>query len=287
MRKLDAYRRLFRIEHAIMLAAAVLFAEVLAARFLQLPLPPLEIVLLSLAVPVFIEMGSFALNDYLDAKADAANRRQDRPLVSGEIKKEHALAASAACYLLGFASAAPLPAFAFFIAVFFALFSMLYNLKLKDIALLGNAYIAASMAVPFVFGNMVVSDTPLPPLLAVADVAFAAGLGREIIKSVEDIKGDVEQRGSRTLPALVGKSNALFGAQACYGIVALLSFLPYCFGLPLNTLSLGLVALAALAFAGMAIEISRKPQQETLAAARKASLLALATGLAGYAASLI
>ncbi len=287
MKKLLAYKRLFRIEHAFMLVAAVLLAELLASRSLSVQLPSLEIILLSLAVPFFIEMGSFALNDFWDVKADTENRRADRPIAAGEITPKKALAASAVCYALGVAAAIPLPTYAFFIAVFFALFSILYNLKLKDVALLGNAYIAASMAIPFVFGNIIVSSVPSLPLLAVADVAFVAGLGREIIKTVEDVEGDVLYRKSNTLPALVGKPNAIFGAQACYAILSPLSFLPYFLGLPKNTLSLGLVAITAIAFAGMALEVSKKPTQETFEAARKTSLLALAVGLLGYAASLI
>ena len=239
MKKLLAYKRLFRIEHAIMLSAAVLLGELISARALSLPLPPIDKILFSLAVPFFIEMGSFALNDYWDVKTDTENKRKDRPIASGEISPKSALFASAICYLLGIAAAIPLPTYAFFIAIFFALFSILYNLKLKDVALLGNAYIAASMAIPFVFGNIIVSDMPSLPLLAIADVAFVAGLGREIIKSVEDVEGDVKHRKSGSLPALVGVPNAIFGAQACYAILVPLSFIPFAFGLPMNLLSPG------------------------------------------------
>jgi geranylgeranylglycerol-phosphate geranylgeranyltransferase len=287
MKRLLAYKRLFRIEHAIMLSAAVLLGELIASRALSLPLPPIETILLSLAVPFFIEMGSFALNDYWDVKTDTANQRKDRPIAAGEISPKAALAASAVCYALGIGAAIPLPTYAFFIAVFFALFSILYNLKLKDVALLGNAYIAASMSIPFVFGNIIVSDIPSLQLLAIADVAFVAGLGREIIKTVEDVEGDVKHRKSSSLPALVGVPNAIFGAQTCYAILVPLSFLPFAFGLPMNLLSIGLVAITALAFAGMAQQVSKKPGKETFEAARKASLLALAAGLLGYAASLI
>lgn len=283
----SAWGRLFRIEHALLLAVAVLFAEMLASSAFSLPLPPLPIILLSLAVPIFIEMGSFALNDWFDVETDRANKREDRPIASGEIKKEHALAAAIAAYAIGIAAALPLPPLAFAIATVFAALSVLYNWRLKDIALVGNAYIAASMAIPFVFGNLVISQTPYLPLLAIADVAFVAGLGREIIKSVEDVEGDIKQRKSKTLPALVGVPNAIFGAQACYGILVPLSFLPYYFGLPMNTLSLGLVALTALSFAGMAIKVSQRQDRETLEAVRKTSLFAVGTGLLGYAASLI
>ncbi len=282
----SAYIRLFRIEHALMLVFAVLFAEFLAAGADGTPLPSAPIILLSLCVPLFIEMGSFALNDYFDVKTDKANRRLDRPIASGEIPPKAALAASAVAYALGIAASFALPAPCIAIAAIFAALSILYNWKLKDLPLLGNAYIAASMAIPFLFGGLVVSETLHPALLAIAGVAAVAGLGREIIKSIEDVEGDVKHRNSRTLPAVIGKQSAAGIAAACYFVLVPLSFLPFFYGLKMTTLSLGLVAITALAFALMGYSVVRGQEKPGLEATRKASLLALGTGLVGYAASL-
>ena len=120
MKKLLAYIRLFRIEHALMLVFAVLFAEFLAAGAQGAPLPAPAIIILSLCVPLFIEMGSFALNDYFDVKTDKANRRRDRPIASGEISPNAALAATAVAYAIGIAASFALPAPCIWIAVIFA-----------------------------------------------------------------------------------------------------------------------------------------------------------------------
>ncbi|MCX8174998.1 MAG: UbiA family prenyltransferase [Candidatus Micrarchaeota archaeon] len=282
-----AYGRLFRIEHALMLAVAVLFGELVAADSFALPLPAPETILLSLAVPIFLEMASFALNDFLDIETDRENRRKDRPLVSGEISPRQALAASALCYAAGLAAAAPLPTLAFQLALVFALASILYSWKLKDMMLVGNLYIAASMAVPFVFGNIVVSSRLDAPVLAVAAGAFVSGLGREIVKSAEDLEGDVKRRKSRTLPAVVGKKNACFLAALLYFLLAPLSLLPFYFGLRANILSAGLVIVAAAAFFAIGISVARNQAGEGLESARKSSLLAAGVGLAGYWASLL
>lgn len=297
MGKLGAYRRLFRIEHALMLAFAVLLGELLssgqsaagaavAQSFGLLPIP-LYILLASLAVPVFIEMGSFALNDYFDVKADKANKRHDRPIASGEIAPRHALAAAAICYAIGAAAALPLPPSALHIAILFALLSVAYNFKLKDLPLVGNAYIAASMAIPFVFGNLVVSQELLPSTLAISLVAFIAGFGREIIKSAEDVEGDVKHRNARTLPAVIGVRHSMLFAAALYLLLVPLSFLPFSYGLNTSILSLGLVSIAALSFLAMAAQAARSQEKGNLVSLRKASFAALAVGLAGYAASLI
>lgn len=283
----SAWKRLFRIEHAFLLVIAVLLGEFIASKELAVAFPSLPIALLSLAVPFFIEMGSFALNDYWDMKTDKENKRKDRPLVTGEIAPKHALYAAIACYIIGVGAALPLPPLALYIAVVFAVLSVLYNYMLKDLPLIGNKYIALSMAVPFIFGNIVVSSMLYLPLVAIAAVAFVSGFGREIIKSTEDVEGDVKHRKSKTLPAIIGKKKACQLAAGCYFALVPLSLLPFALGLPANLLAVGLVALTAISFAAMGFSVMKNQSKENLEASRKTSLLTVAIGLAGYAGSLI
>jgi len=284
MSSFSAYTRLFRIEHALLLAVAVLLGELLSGG-----LPSLPLLLFSLAVPVFIEMGSFALNDYFDVKTDKANKRHDRPIASGEISPSRALMAAAACYLIGISAALPLPPLALYITILFAFLSIAYNFKLKELPLVGNLYIAASMAIPFLFGSLVVSPSISPYIWAIALVALVAGLGREIIKSAEDMEGDIKHRNARTLPVVIGRKNALLLSALLYAALVPLSLAPFAFGLRANILSMFLVLLTAFSFAAMAYLAARAPEKDngTLTSLRKASLLALGVGLAGYAASLV
>jgi len=284
MKAILAYLRLFRIEHALLLAVAVLLGELLSGA-----LPVLPLLLCSLAVPVFIEMGSFALNDYFDVKTDKANKRNDRPIASGEISPSHALLAAALCYIIGIAASLVLPPFAIYITLLFALLSIAYNFRLKELPLVGNIYIAASMAIPFLFGNLVVAPDIFARIWAIALVAFVAGLGREIIKSAEDMEGDMKHRNARTLPVVIGKKNALLFAAFLYALLIPLSLSPFALGLRANILSLGLVLLTAFSFAAMAISAARATEKDhaVLISLRKTSLLALGVGLAGYAASLL
>ncbi|MFA4982865.1 MAG: UbiA family prenyltransferase [Candidatus Micrarchaeia archaeon] len=286
MASLSAYVRLFRIEHAAMLSAAVLIG-ILISQNAEGAAISLSSIALALAVPFFIEMGSFALNDYFDVETDKANKRKDRPIASGEITKETALALSGAAYVLGIACAVPLPTSALYITLLFAALSLFYNWKLKLLPLVGNLYIAASMAIPFLFGNLVVSSSISPQLWAISLVAFVAGLGREIVKSAEDVEGDVKHRNARTLPALVGKKTSCYFAALLYAALVPLAFLPFLFGLKANILAAGLVMLTAISFAAMAYLVASDQKKEDLEACRKSSLLALGVGLLGYAASLI
>lgn len=284
MKAISSYIRLFRIEHALLLTVAVLVGELLSGA-----LPSLPLLLCSLAVPVFIEMGSFALNDYFDVKTDKANKRTDRPIAAGEIAPQAALIAAALCYIVGIAAALPLPQAALYITLLFAFLSIAYNFKLKGLPLVGNLYIAASMAIPFLFGSLVVAPDILARIWAIALVAFVAGLGREIIKSAEDMEGDVLHRNARTLPVVIGKKNSLLLSALLYAALVPLSLSPFVLGLRANILSLGIVLLTAFSFAAMAAIAARATEKDraALISLRKASLLALGVGLAGYAASLL
>ena len=63
-----------------MLVIAVVAAELLAGG-----LPATGVLALSLITPIFVSMGSFAINDYFDIGVDRLNRKKNRPLVSGAL----------------------------------------------------------------------------------------------------------------------------------------------------------------------------------------------------------
>ncbi|EQD78308.1 UbiA prenyltransferase [mine drainage metagenome] len=71
MNKLVAVLKLTRIEHSVMLVIAVLAGELIVARHL----PGAYVLLLSLIVPIFVSMGSFAINDYFDVEVDTLNKK--------------------------------------------------------------------------------------------------------------------------------------------------------------------------------------------------------------------
>src|SRR5262249_30705800 len=113
----DLYR-LTRFEHAVMLALAVLIAETVVNR----SLPPTEYaIIFSLLVPIFSEMGSFALNDYFDIETDRLNKKSGRPLVSGAISPGFALWFSITCLMLSTGLAFLISPTAFYIALAFNL----------------------------------------------------------------------------------------------------------------------------------------------------------------------
>lgn len=281
-----AWMRLVRIDHGLMSAVGVLIGMLVMMKVSGGTVSPSNFAF-ALFVPLYVQIAAFALNDYLDVETDRHNKRKDRPLVSGEISVDVARNTALFGFVLGVFFAFLINPLCGGIALVFSALSVAYDYKLKDMALVGNAYIALSMAIAFVFGAAVVK----PDLFAVPSavwlvcaIAVFAGFGREIVKTTQDMEGDKEKRNAKTLPIMIGARKSLLLAAASYVLFAASSlWLVYSAALPFMVLSAGLVVIAVLAFLAMAYEmlVVEEISSERLAAFRKASLLALAVGLLG------
>ena len=274
----------------MMLAIAVFIGEVVVLEKIpQVTIP----IILSLLVPVFSEMGSFALNDYLDIESDKLNKKTDRPLVRGAISPSLAFNFAWFSFIISTVLAFFVNLQAFAIALLFNLFAVLYNYKLKDIALLGNVYIALTMAIPFIFGNFVVSSSLRLMALVLAMLGFISGLAREIVKSVQDMEGDLLARKSQTLPILIGRKNSLTFAIIFYILFIPLSYTPFFYGLKNLSVSFIVLLIANLGILYnilliyKSIEVGDKSSNQYLKKARNASLVSLFIGLVGYLTAVI
>jgi 4-hydroxybenzoate polyprenyltransferase len=199
-KKISAIARLTRIEHGIMLSFAVFLGFIMIG---VRDVEPFDFVY-TLLVPFFIEMGIFALNDMLDYKTDEINRRNDRPLVTRDIRFDEARIIATVCLFAGIFFSSMINPTALIIATVFTAFGIVYNYRMKDIPLLGNMFIGTTMGIPFIFADISFSGGVTDKSLYLFSIAFIIGFAREIVKSVEDYKGDLEARGSRTLPILLG-----------------------------------------------------------------------------------
>ena len=212
MGKIKDIIKLTRIEHSLMLIIAVVAAEMIA-----LGLPGTNVLVLSIITPVFISMGAFAINDYFDIETDRINRKKN-PLLKGSLKPADALYITAVSMIIGIAASAMINAYCFAIAIIFAALSILYSYRMKNMLLLGNAYIALSMAIVFIFGAYVVSNVIRPAVLLIIAMIFLSGLAREINGTVRDMEGDVKARKVRTLPVVIGRRAAVTVAFILYMI---------------------------------------------------------------------
>ena len=198
------------------------------------------------------------------------------PLVRGSLAPGFALYFSAFALLVSTVVSFFINYNAFIIALLFNLAAVLYNWKLKDLPLVGNSYIALTMAIPFIFGNYVVSDELSNVALIMAALGFVAGMAREIIKSVQDMEGDVKARKSKTLPVIIGERGSVTAAVVLYHVFIVLTIVP------LVWLNAGVIPIALVAAADLLILfISYKTLRKDYKFARNASLAAFLMGLLG------
>ena len=284
--KISEFLRLVRFEHAIMLAIAVFIGEtVVLGHIPQLTSIP---ILLSLLVPIFSEMGSFALNDYLDIESDKLNKKTDRPLVSGTVSPGFAFSISWIFLLTSIILAFFINTQAFLIAATFNILAIAYNYKLKDLPIVGNLYIAFTMGIPFIFGNFIIYPELRTVSIVLAALGFVSGLAREIVKSAQDMKGDILARKASTLPILIGKKYSLLLAILFYILFIPLSYLPFSYGLKMQSPSLALVFIGGIGvlyntlLIYKAMEQEDKSEKDYLKKARNISLISLFIGLIGY-----
>lgn len=279
--KLKEYYTLVRLEHAFMLAIAVLIGITVTFG----GLPPLDfatyglIFLFALLVPVFSEIGSFALNDYLDLETDRINGKLERPLVKGSIPPMHALLIAIVAFVVSTAFAYFLNPVCFLIALFYNLFAILYDYKLKDLPLIGNLFIGTTMAIPFLFGSYAYGIPPSQTVWIIALLGFVAGLAREIVKSIEDVEGDLKARKSMTLPIAIGKGPSIFLATVLFLLFIPLSIIPFMVELQLHFISMFFLIVADISIFLIAIYLIYIRNEKKFAIVRKYSLAALFCGL--------
>ena len=215
---MNKWLRLTRFEHSVIAFLAVA-AGVLIMR------QPLVYALLGLS-PAFLTAGVFVLNDYFDVETDRKNKRFDRPLVSGEVSGSQALILTFVFYALSLAIAFYSGFYAFLLILVFAFLSVFYNPVFKKKPFVGNFFVALTMAAPFLFANLLFSTSLNFYLSLLFLITLTVGLGRELIQTARDVKGD-RKIGARTLPMIIGVRNAVHLGLFFILAAILLSLIPY------------------------------------------------------------
>lgn len=173
-----------------------------------------EFLLLTLST-VCIAAAGYIINDYYDVKIDAINR-PDRMLVGKEIRRRRAMFAhlilSAVGVAIGFRLLLPVG----LINLGAVLLLWGYSARLKKMLLVGNVSIAI-LSASMLLVVAVYADKVNMITLGYAAFAFLISLIREIIKDMEDVKGDASFD-CRTLPIVAGLRMTKF---VLYPLIAL------------------------------------------------------------------
>jgi len=100
---------------------------------------------------------------------------------------------------------------------------MLYSSIGKRMGFIGNIMVSFCIALPFIYGGVLVSN--LTPSLLFSLLAFLSNTGREITKGIVDVEGDKKQ-GIRTIAVLYGVKNAVNLSILLYLSAVISSLLP-------------------------------------------------------------
>ncbi|HLF07342.1 MAG TPA: UbiA family prenyltransferase [Thermoplasmata archaeon] len=265
------------------LNCAITAVAVLVAGFIALgpglftTFDPLVLGLAILTAFLFAGAGN-ALNDYFDAETDRKNH-PERPIPSGRIDpadaRRLAIALFAAANILAgtisLLKFRPLP---LAIVLLATVLMVSYEIRFKAGGLSGNLVVSVLVGFSFLFGGTVTGQ--LHVLVLVFILATLANTGREIIKDVEDVEGDVDRN---TLPKEIGTRQATaIGALFLGGAVGL-SWLPWYSGLfNLNYLIIVLAADAVFIYAALSSFRSPKRGQNLV---KLGMLIALVSFVAG------
>jgi geranylgeranylglycerol-phosphate geranylgeranyltransferase len=273
------FARLTRIEHSFILVIAVLAGELVSGA-----VPSLPVLMLSFITPIFISMSSFAINDYFDVKSDRLNKRFDRPIVSGRVTERQALYTAATSFVIGVSASAFINAYAFVIALIFGSLAMLYSYRLKDMLLWGNIYIALSMAIPFIYGNFVVSATLVNNIVLISFVVFLSGLAREIHGMIRDFEGDKKARNTRNLIRSFGTLRSAYVAFILYIEAVAISLFMFFYERPFafNLVYIVPIVIVDIVLLYVAAMYTRRYDRKFFWFSRNASLVAMALAIFAY-----
>jgi len=170
-----------------------------------------------------ISAGGYVLNDYFDLEIDKINRPL-RVLPKGDLPPKKALISSISLFVIGFILSLFLQPVSAGIALIAIIFLFLYSVKFKREFLVGNVTVSIISSLAFIYGG-VFSKNPEISLIP-SILAFLFHLGRELIKDMEDVKGDQALR-SETFPIAYGIKNSQFLASAIFLVLIILTIFPY------------------------------------------------------------
>ena len=197
---------------------------------------------------VLIAAAGYIINDYYDVKIDLINK-PERVVVGRILKRRVAMVAHTVLNFLGIALGFLLSWKIGVINFGCALLLWLYSNQLKRMPLVGNLAVASLTGIAIYVVDLLYNSGNLM-IIAYALFAFLFTLIREIIKDMEDLRGDATF-GCRTLPVVYGirkTKNIIYFLSIIF--LAGLCFLAYIFvGTGMTLFCLGLVVpLGILAY---------------------------------------
>ncbi|MBN1542733.1 geranylgeranylglycerol-phosphate geranylgeranyltransferase [candidate division KSB1 bacterium] len=173
----------------------------------------------------WITAAANSINDYFDIEIDRINKPH-RPLASGLLSKKTALITAALSAFLGLFFSALINFTALLMAGLAIPLLFFYSAFFKGTVLIGNLTVSLLTALAFLFGSAAVGHVSAG--LIPATFAFLMHFAREIIKDMQDVRGD-RQHQADTLPVRYGIKPARFLVSILLGFLMVVTWLPFYF----------------------------------------------------------
>ncbi len=176
---------------------------------------------------IVIAASGYYINDYHDIKMDLINKPQ-KVIVGKHIKRRHVMMAHMILNSVGILMGAWVSLWIGLVNAIAAFILWLYSSVLKKMPFVGNLTVAFLTSATLLMVNLFFCEHNLK-VYVFSLFAFGINLIREVIKDIEDIKGD-SSFGSHSLPVVMGlrvTKNILFVLILfyCIGLVAFLILL--------------------------------------------------------------
>ena len=242
MKKISVYLKLFRLQNLLIIALTMYLVRFciinpgLQLKNISSQLNELDFFLLVLSI-IFVSGAGYIINDYFDIRIDRINN-PDKLILGKYIPRQKAILLhtvfTTIAIIIGFYVAYKTGyIFLGFVNVILSAILWFYSIRYKRSFLSGNLLIALlSASVIFIvwlfefyalkskFGNVFYFGNIKNFILLYTFFAFIISLAREIIKDIEDIKGDAKV-GCKTLPVVLGIKNT----KTIVTILTIISFL--------------------------------------------------------------
>lgn len=172
---------------------------------------------------IFVCAAGNVLNDFFDVEIDKINK-PNRPLVLKEISQKTALYFAVLLFFVAILIASRLKTELFVITIFTTVLIVCYDWKLKKTTLFGNFAVSLASGMVFLYAGLIVLS--LREAFVPALMGFLFHFAREILKDIEDVKGDRKEN-AQTFPIKFGVKNAKILVTTTVFVLVLVTVLAY------------------------------------------------------------
>lgn len=268
---MNPYLEIIRPGNAVMAVIAVLLMAFISGVF------TLNVIVACVVVFIITGAGN-SINDYFDHKIDAINKPQ-RPIPSGRISLKAAGYYSLLLLIMGTILAFSIGLITGMIALITSILMFYYAYRLKKNLLIGNLVISFLTGLSFVFGGVVVGE--IISSIYLGFYPFLTTMMREIVKDMEDVKGD-EKEGAKTLPIVYGMKTSSIIAAAFMIVASVTSPILYFMGI-LTIFYLPVLLIAVLIFLSSAVSILKDESVENASKVSNRVKIGMLVTLIAYA----